>query len=107
MREDPKELHIPAVELLCAFLRNPTDADAVTKGSRIRQDIQTALEVLVGRGETEVALEKARGFRLDLRNANLAYAHLSGIDLAGASLEGTILSYTNVDGTNLSGAVLN
>ncbi len=106
MKEDPKELHIPAVELLCAFLRNPTDTDAVTKGSRVRQDIQTALEVLVGRRETEVALEKARGFRLDLRNANLAYAHLFDIDLSGANLEGTILSYTNMDGTNLSRAIL-
>ena len=76
MKEDPKELHIPAVELLCAFLRNPTDTDTVTKGSRVRQDIQTALEVLVVRGEAELALEKARGFRLDLRNANLAHAHL-------------------------------
>ena len=106
MKEDPKELHIPAVELLCAFLRNPTDTDTVTKGSRVRQDIQTALEVLVGRRETEVALEKARGFRLDLRNANLAYAHLFDIDLSGANLEGTILSYTNMDGTNLSRAIL-
>ena len=106
MKEDPKELHIPAVELLCAFLRNPTDADAVTKGARVRQDIQTALEVLVGRGEAEVALEKAHGFRLDLRNANLAYAHLFDIDLSGANLEGTILSYTNMDGTNLSRAIL-
>ena len=67
MKEDPQELHIPAVELLCAFLRNPIDADAVTHGSSVRQDIQTALEVLVGRGGPEVALEKARGFSLDLR----------------------------------------
>ena len=106
MKEDPKELHIPAVELLCAFLRNPVDADAVTKGARVRQDIQTALEVLVGREEAEVALEKAQGFRLDLRNANLTYAHLSGIDLSGANLESIMLSSTNMDGANLAGAVL-
>ena len=79
MKEDPQELHIPAVELLCAFLRNPIDADAVTNGSSVRQDIQTALEVLVGRGGAEVALEKARGFSLDLRNANLEHAELSEV----------------------------
>ena len=43
MKEDPEELHVPAVELLCAFLRNPIDSGAVISGSRIRQDIQTAV----------------------------------------------------------------
>ena len=107
MKEDPKELHIPAVELLCAFLRNPIDADAVTRGGRVRQDIQTALEVLVGRREAEVALEKAQGFRLDLRNANLQYAELSGIDLSGGNLEGTKFSHSNIDDANLSKTMLN
>ena len=106
MKEDPQELHIPAVELICAFLRNPIDADAVTNGSSVRQDIQTALEVLVGRGEAEVALEKARGFSLDLRNANLEYAELSGIDLSGGNLGGTKLSHSNINDANLSNAML-
>ena len=107
MKEDPQELHIPAVELLCAFLRNPIDADAVTNGSSVRQDIQTALEVLVGRGEAEVALEKARGFSLDLRNANLEYAELSGINLSGGNLGGTKLSHSNINDANLSKTMLN
>ena len=106
MKEDPEELHIPAVELLCAFLRNPVDADTVTRGSRVRQDMQTALDVIVGRKEAEVTLEKARGFRLDLRNANLQYADLPGVDFSEANLEGTILSGTNMDEANLSEAVL-
>ena len=106
MKEDPEELHIPAVELLGAFLRNPVDADTVTRGSRVRQDIQTALDVIVGRKEKEVTLEKARGFRLDLRSANLQYADLPGVDFSEANLEGTILSGTNMDGANLSKAVL-
>ena len=106
MKEDPEELHIPAVELLCAFLRNPIDAGEVTRGSRVRQDVQTALDVIVGRKEAEVTLEKARGFRLDLRNANLQYADLPGVDFSGANLEGAILSGTSMDGANLSEAVL-
>ena len=106
MKEYPEELHVPVVELLCAFLRNPIDAGAVTSGSRIRQDIQTALDVIVSRGEAEVTLEKARGFRLDLRNANLQYANLPRVDFSGANLEGTILSGTNMDGANLSKAAL-
>ena len=106
MKEDPQEFHIPAVELLCAFLRNPVDADAVTKGSGIRQDIQTALEVLVGRGESEVALERARGFSLDLRSANLEYAELSGINLSGCNLGGTKLSHSNINDANLSKTML-
>ena len=106
MKEDPQEFHISAVELICAFLRNSIEADAVTKGSSIRQDIQTALEVLVGRGESEVALEKARGFSLDLRSANLECAELSGINLSGGNLGGTKLSYSNINDANLSNAML-
>ena len=106
MKEYPQELHIPAVELLCAFLRNPVDADTITKDSGVRQDIQTALDVIVNRKETEVALEKARGFRLDLQNAHLQYTNLPRVNLPGANLEGTILSNTNMDGANLSEAVL-
>ena len=106
MKEDPEELHIPAVELLCAFLRNPIDAGEVTRGSRVRQDVQTALDVIVSRGEAELILEKAQGFRLDLRNANLRHADLPGVDFSGANLEGAILSETNMDGANLSEAIL-
>ena len=106
MKEYPQELHIPVVELLCAFLRNPVDADTITKNSRVRQDIQTALSVIVRRNETEVALEHARGFRLDLRNAHLQYTNLPGINLSEANLEGAILSNTNMDGANLSLAIL-
>ena len=106
MEEDPENLHIPSVELICAFLRNPVDADTITKNSRVRQDIQTALSVIVRRKETEVALENARGFRLDLRNAHLQYTNLPGVNLSGANLEGAILSNTNMDGANLSLAIL-
>ena len=106
MKEYPEELHVPIMELLCAMLRNPIDADEVTRGSRVRQDIQTALDVIVRRGETEVALERARGFRLDLRNAHLQYTNLPGVNLPGANLEGAILSNTNMDGANLSLAIL-
>ena len=106
MKEDPQDLHIPAVEMLCAFLRNPIDADAVTNGSSIRQDIQTALEVIADRSEVQVTFEKEREFQLDLRNANMQHADLPGADLSGANLEGAILSNSNMDGTNLSGAIL-
>ena len=106
MQEYQEELHIPTVELLCAFLRNPIDAGEVTSSSRVRQDIQTALDVIVGRSEAGVLLEKAQRFRLDLRNANLQYTNLPGVDFSGANLEGAILSYTNMNGANLSGAVL-
>ena len=106
MKEHPEELYIPTVELLCAFLRNPVNPSEVTSGSRVRQDIQTALEVIIGRTEAEITLEKARGFRLDLRNANLQYAELSGVDFSGTNLEGAILSGTNISGANLSEAVL-
>ena len=106
MKEYPQELHVPVVELLCAFLRNPVDADTITKNFRVRQDIQTALFVIVHRKETEVALEHTQGFRLDLRNADLQYASFSGGNLSKANLKGANLSHTNMDGVNLSGAML-
>ena len=106
MKECPEEFHVPTVELLCAFLRNPVDSGEVTRGSRVRQDIQTNLEVIVGRSKAGITLERARGFRLDLRSANLQYAELSGVDFSRANLEGAILSGTNMNGANLSEAIL-
>ena len=106
MEEDPDEFHVPTVELLCAFLRNPIDGCDVVKGSRVRQDIKTALEVIVRRGEEGLALEKTRGFQLDLRSANLQYAEIPGVDFSRANLEGTIFSGANMDGANMSTAKL-
>ena len=77
MTEYPKELHIPIMELVCAFLRAPTDVDTVSGDPGIRQDIQTALDVIVGRGGAGTAIEKSHRFQLDLRYANLQYADLT------------------------------
>ena len=106
MTEYPKELHIPIMELVCAFLRAPTDVDTVSGDPGIRQDIQTALDVIVGRGDAGIAIEKLHRFRLDLRYANLQYADLTGGDFSRANLRGATLSHAILDRVNLAQATL-
>ena len=106
MTESPKEFHVPVMELVCAFLRAPTDVDTVTGEPGIRQDIQAVLDVIVDRGDIEKEIEKSRGFRLDLRHANLQYANLTGGDFSRAHLRGATLSHAILDRVNLAWAML-
>ena len=106
MTEYTEELHIPVMEMLCAFLRAPTDMDTVSGDPGIRQDIQTALDVIVTRGDVGIEIEKAHGFRLDLRYANLQYANLTGGDFSGTNLRGATLSHAIMNEVNLSRTTL-
>ena len=106
MTESPKEFHVPVMELVCAFLRAPTDVDTASGDPGIRQDIQTALDVIVGRGDVGTEIEKLHRFQLDLRYANLQYADLTGGDFSGANLRGATLSHAILDRVNLAQATL-
>lgn len=83
-----------------------------------RTDIQTALEVLGSRDDTQFRIERADirtgqkdGYRLDLRGANLQAAALAHLDFRHADfrkarLEGVDLSRSQVDLANFSKAWL-
>lgn len=56
-----------------------------------RVDIRAALEVIGRRSKTQIARERADGYRLDLRETCLRRADLTGMDLGKARLDGARL----------------
>ncbi|MCY3596601.1 MAG: pentapeptide repeat-containing protein [Rhodospirillales bacterium] len=107
----PEQYHMPAMRLLCAFARHPTDVPesgvfnlmtppgarmkiAVTR--HLREDVQAVMEVIRDRSDAQIKLEEESGFRLDLRGADLAGARLANAQLAEAHLSRTRLSRANL-----------
>ncbi len=116
-RESPKEYHITAMELFCAFVRNPPHEEADTAAEAmestpegtdkpgkkaqeepipLRQDIQEIVERIRTRSKTGIEIEDAK-FRLNLLEANLGKAKLFRANLSDA-----ILSRTNLSGALLT-----
>ena len=110
--ERPEQYYLQIMDLLCAFVRHPTEDKNVGQGlPRLREDVQAIVEIIRKRSENLIALEKANDFRLDLGNADLRYADirladLSGADLRGADIRDAYLPQVNLSGANLTQAKL-
>ena len=115
--EHPGQYHIQTMELLCAFVRNPTGSDSVHRKlytedapdafPTIREDVQAILTAVGGRGKVGLDLENLReGFRLDLRHANLGGANLYQANLANANLREAYLAHARLTSADLSAAYL-
>ena len=91
-QEYPQQYHIQIMELLCAFVRNPTEDSSVYTQGRLREDIQAVLTSIGRRVGAGLTIERECDFKLDLHGANLSFAQLSGLNLARADL-----SYTKLD----------
>jgi hypothetical protein len=102
----------PVLETLCAFVRDHAKADGSSEGPPAT-DIQAALTVI---GRRVVLLQKIPVLGLlvppvDLRDAHLPKADLSGAklndaDLRGADLQGASLKEASLYGADLGGADL-
>ena len=128
-RDHPEQYHIQIIELLCAFVRNPSEIKEdqgvpSSEDSPLREDVQAAITAVGNRGNRGLGYEKARNFQLDLNHAflkqarlrnanlsgadlmcaNLSHADLRCADLSGADLEGTDLAMASLSGLDLSGA---
>ena len=120
--EHPGQYHIQIMELLCAFVRHPsndegvrteTDADGE---STLREDVQAVMTAVTACHAKRIKLERDAKFRLELSGAilsrvvlqdgNLFNARLGDADLSGARLSGAKLSETWLLDTNLSDALL-
>jgi hypothetical protein len=73
---------------------------------RPRADIQAALTVIGRRAPDKIALERTKGFVLDLRAADLRSADLRGGDFAQAGFFRSNFQFAGLIGTNLEGASL-
>ena len=96
--EYPQKYYLQAMELLCAFVRNPAYDDG--DGFTIGRDVQTSMTAIGQRRELAFCPE------LDLRHANLREAHLVGANLAGANLSGADLVRSDLTNANLSHSLL-
>ena len=116
--QDSDRDHMQIMEILCAYIRTNAPWDPETPGpfKGPRADIQAALTVIGRRAPDKIALERTKGFWLDLRDADLRKALLRDGDFAQARLwrsnfQSAVLSRTNLKGAslwdaNLSGAHL-
>ena len=115
--DQPVEYHIQIMNLLCAFIRHPSEdashvgASAATNkddgdGPKCRPDVELAAQVLGRRSEAQCKIERKNEWRADLRRANLIGANLYDANLVGADLQSAKLIDADMYGTNLSGANL-
>ncbi len=121
-KEHPEQHHVQVMRLLCAFARNPVKSEElvierVVSGIAfpvLRDDVQAVMDSIGDRSDTDVALEKAEGFRPHLQqarlrgaflyNANLREAFLWGADLSWAYLGNARLDFTTLSDVNLTSA---
>ena len=118
---NPDQYYVQVIQLLCAYIRFPTEdanftsgqeqRSAITERRQMRPDIQLALSNITGRTDDEVGLQKAAGFELDLsgadlQNSFLAKANLSNAMLGGAKLSGSMIAEADLQGASLRNADL-
>lgn len=95
-QDHPNEYHVQVLELLCAFVRNPTFVEKDTtlgaaiadasmphySRSSVREDLQAAIDAIgIGIGRRH-DLESRRRFKFNLRGADLGGANLVGMDFS-------------------------
>ena len=117
--EHAEEYHIQIMRLLCAFVRNPTPTDDPWQAddprqldiARLREDVESAMNVIGQRDQFALEIERQNDFFLDLSGAGLSYlrlehGNLNSANLEGASLRGSHIPYCSLIGANLAKAEL-
>lgn len=122
--ERPEQYHIQIMQLLCSFVRNPTESEdtprrlnSIDMHPSLREDVQTIMKVIGSRREADIKLEQQSNYVPDLshahlENLSLERANLSCVNLSRANIKGAAylihanLSETRLTDTNLSGATL-
>ena len=104
--QDSDRDHMQIMEILCAYIRTNVPWDRTTPMKRLRADIQAALTVIDRRAPDKIALERDKGFVLDLCAADLRFAHLHDGDFAQARFWGSNFQFAVLTRTNLKDASL-
>ena len=86
LSQDSDRDHMQIMEILCAYIRTnaPLDPETSMSSKEPRADIQATLTVIGRRAPDKIALERHKGFVLDLRDPDLGQADLQGGDFAQA-----------------------
>ncbi|MDG1316360.1 MAG: pentapeptide repeat-containing protein, partial [Paracoccaceae bacterium] len=116
LSQDSDRDHMQIMEILCAYIRTnapwdkdtdvPWDLETPGPFKRLRADIQAALTVIGRRAPDKIALERTKGFVLDLRDADLRGTDLRDGDFAQAWFWRSNFQFAVLVGTNLKGANL-
>ena len=110
-----QQYHIQIMSLFCAFGRLPTRDQSLEAEQApvqpdaplgIRQDVESVMEALGHRTETQKALERKENYRLDMRGAELSEAQIMGADLSNAMFHHSNLSGAHFSNTDLTDAFL-
>ena len=106
--QDSDRDHMQIMEILCAYIRTnaPLDPETSMSSKEPRADIQAALTVIGRRAPDKIALERTKGFVLDLREADLRGADLQDGDFAQARFWRSNFHFAVLIRTNLKGANL-
>ena len=114
--DHPEQYHIQIMELLCAFVRYPTKDSNVERPPNLhhelehyitlRADVQEVIQAIGSRSPSGIALERSRGFKLYLRDAQLADLQVQGANLSRAWLTNANLSKAVLPDADLSCARL-
>jgi hypothetical protein len=109
--KDSPDDYWTVMETLAAFARErrpPPEKPDPSKvaGLRPPTDRQAVLDVIRRRHDADREREQQRGWRFDLRWADLRFIEAPLAHLEGAHLEGADLSNTRLEGTHLEGAWL-
>ena len=91
-KEDPENHHVQIMQILCAFVRNPTPLDGWESGSggypARRLDMEAVINLIAhGRNEQQIKCEREVGYQMDFRNANLGRADFRKANLRGAQFD--------------------
>ncbi len=111
--QDPQQLHIRTMKLLCAFVRFPLPEPRLDEfpdddpcSVTLRPDVQAAMEVIGSRTPERIELEADAEYMPDLRQANLVRlelrdGNLSKIDMRGSRFWGADLMRADLSGSEL------
>ena len=126
-KDYPEQYHMSIVELLCAYLRNPTEFENDTAFRLVndnpnirpivREDVQAAFRAVAHRSTIGIEIERRHGYRLDLAKTDLrgidagdggdlSRANLQQSDLRHATFAEMNLSHANMVGVKLVGCYL-
>lgn len=111
--QDPEQLHVRTMKLLCAFVRfPPADArlDEVPDDDpcsvALRPDVQAAMEAIGSRTAERIRLEADAEYLPDMSGANLARLILRNANLSKTIIRGATFWGADLWRTNLSGCEL-
>ena len=108
--DDPEQYHVQIMRLLCMFAHRSPAVEKL-EGDELSEEVLEVMEVVRGRSDAQIKIEKEKKYRLDFSEVNLSgacleSANLANTDLVHADLVGANLTRANLANANLFGALL-